>query len=153
MDLDSDVLLPLHQTSWHHTILFYELTGRRHHTSATPSSYLEFVRRSHHSTTSVCFDETSCARRGVKLALIHSPRSYIPGRKMAPIVFLEVSGVNRRKQRRRCVEALQKCPCPAACASLWRQPSLLAMTHMRWVHGQSGHQSTGYTQSVVPLCR
>ena len=28
-------------------------------------------------------------------------------------------------------------------------PVSLAMTHMRWVHGQGGHKSTGYTQSVV----
>ena len=28
----------------------------------------------------------------------------------------------------------------------------LAMTHMRWLHGQSGHESTGYTQSG-PQCR
>ena len=26
----------------------------------------------------------------------------------------------------------------------------LAITHMRWVHGQGGHESTGYTISVVP---
>ena len=29
-------------------------------------------------------------------------------------------------------------------------PVSLAMTHMRWVHGQGGHESTGYTFSVVP---
>ena len=29
-------------------------------------------------------------------------------------------------------------------------PVSLAMTHMRRLHGQSGHESTGYTQSVVP---
>ena len=28
-------------------------------------------------------------------------------------------------------------------------PVSLAMTHMRWLHGQSGHESTGYTRSVV----
>ena len=28
-------------------------------------------------------------------------------------------------------------------------PVSLAMTHMRWVHGQGGHESTGYTFSVV----
>ena len=33
------------------------------------------------------------------------------------------------------VEALECCPCPAACASRWRLPCPLAMTHMRWVHG------------------
>ena len=26
-------------------------------------------------------------------------------------------------------------------------PVSLAMTHMRWLHGQSGHESTGFTQS------
>ena len=29
-------------------------------------------------------------------------------------------------------------------------PVSLAMTHMRWLHGQSGHESTGYTRGVVP---
>ena len=28
-------------------------------------------------------------------------------------------------------------------------PVSLAMTHMRWLHGQSGHESTGCTRSVV----
>ena len=53
------------------------------------------------------------------------------------------------------------------CAATWRRlgkvhillhvrakgdsPVHLAMTHMRWSHGQSGQQSTGCTQSVV-LC-
>ena len=31
-------------------------------------------------------------------------------------------------------------------------PISLAMTHMRWLHGQSGHESTGDTQSG-PQCR
>ena len=30
-------------------------------------------------------------------------------------------------------------------------PVSLAMTHMRWAHGQSGHESTDYTLSVVHL--
>ena len=34
-------------------------------------------------------------------------------------------------------------------ASLWRQPSLLVMTHMRWRWCQSGHESTDYTLRVV----
>ena len=41
--------------------------------------------------------------------------------------------------------------CPAACASLWRLPSPLAMTHVRWWRGQSGHESTDYNECVV-LC-
>ena len=28
-------------------------------------------------------------------------------------------------------------------------PVSLAKTHMRWLHGRSGHESTGYTRSVV----
>ena len=40
---------------------------------------------------------------------------------------------------RRVVEAPKKLPCPAACASLWRLPGLLAMTHMRLSHGSRGH--------------
>ena len=44
------------------------------------------------------------------------------------------------------VEAQKKCPCLAACASLWRLPSLLAMTHMRLLHGQRGQQSTDYVK-------
>ena len=47
------------------------------------------------------------------------------------------------------VEAPQKCPCRAACASLWRQPSPLAMIHMRWRWSQSGHESTDCTHCVV----
>ena len=35
------------------------------------------------------------------------------------------------------------------CEPMETAQSLLAMTHMRWLHGQSGHESTGYTQSVV----
>ena len=31
-------------------------------------------------------------------------------------------------------------------------PVSLAMTHMQWLQGQSGHESTGYTQSG-PQCR
>ena len=31
-------------------------------------------------------------------------------------------------------------------------PVSLAMTRMRWLHGQSGHDSMGYTQSG-PQCR
>ena len=41
----------------------------------------------------------------------------------------------------------------SAWASQWRQPSLSAMTHMRWAHGQSGHESTDYTLRVVIFCR
>ena len=29
------------------------------------------------------------------------------------------------------------------------RPVSLAMTHMRWLRGQGGHESTGYTRSVV----
>ena len=49
------------------------------------------------------------------------------------------------------METPKEYPCHAACASQWRQPSLLAMTHMRWFRGQTGHESTSYTLSVV-LC-
>ena len=52
---------------------------------------------------------------------------------------------------RRDVEALQKCLCPAACAKQWRQPSLLAMTLMRWAHDQSGHEHGPHTQ-CDPMC-
>ena len=31
-------------------------------------------------------------------------------------------------------------------------PLSLATTHVRWLHGRSGHESTGYTQSG-PQCR
>ena len=57
------------------------------------------------------------------------------------------------------VEESKKCPCLAASASLWRLPSLLAMTHMRWCRGHSGHPSTERTlcgllcQWVVGLAR
>ena len=38
---------------------------------------------------------------------------------------------------RRDVEAPHRCPHPA-CASHWRQPSLLAITHVQLLHGQRG---------------
>ena len=38
-----------------------------------------------------------------------------------------------------------KCQCLAACAKQWRQLSLLAMTVMRWAHGQSGHEHGPHT--------
>ena len=57
--------------------------------------------------------------------------------------------VLERRELRLGVAAPEKCPRPAACASLLRQPSLLAMTHMLWRHGRSGHESTGYTESVL----
>ena len=65
--------------------------------------------------------------------------------------FSDVNGVSQRKR----------------CAWMWRRlrnahvllhvpakgdsPVSLAMTHMRWAHGQSGRESTDYTLSVVPL--
>ena len=59
--------------------------------------------------------------------------------------FQSVNGTRQKEAVRPDVEALQKCPCPPACASHWRPPSLPAMTHMRWEHGQSGHESTDCT--------
>ena len=64
-----------------------------------------------------------------------------------------MSGIQTEGSERLDVEAPKKCPCPAACASLWRHsPVSLAMTHMQWLRGQGGHESTDYTQSMVPLC-
>ena len=60
--------------------------------------------------------------------------------------FGDVNGLMQNEMERLDVEALKKYPCPAACASQRRQPSLTAMTHMRWLRG---HESTGYTRSVV----
>ena len=57
--------------------------------------------------------------------------------------FSEVNGKKTEGSERLDVEAPEKCPCPAACASLRRQ-------HLRWLHGQGGHKSTGCTPSVVP---
>ena len=38
--------------------------------------------------------------------------------------FSELNGIQTLGLERPDVEALEKYPCPAACASLWRQPSL-----------------------------
>ena len=45
------------------------------------------------------------------------------------------------------VEAPQKCPCLAACASPGRQPSLFGDDTCGGWPCQSGHESTGYTKS------
>ena len=58
--------------------------------------------------------------------------------------FFEVIGIQTLGSERLDVEALKKYPCPAACASLWRQPSLFGddthavSTRPRWAreHGQ-----------------
>ena len=55
-----------------------------------------------------------------------------------------VKAPTHRKQGRDIV-AFEAVPCLAACASLCGQPSLLAMTHMRWLYGQRGHESTDCT--------
>ena len=67
------------------------------------------------------------AKRNGKHALQHLPRTVAK-------FWIEVSDVKVLEQRelRLDVEALEKCPCPAACASPWRQPTLLAMTHTLW---------------------
>ena len=46
---------------------------------------------------------------------------------------------------------LEKCPCPAACASQWRQPRLLAMTHIRWATGAKVGTRARTTHVVWPL--
>ena len=63
-----------------------------------------------------------------------------------------MNGLKQEEKERLDVEARKKYPCPAACASLWRLPSLTAMTRMRWLHGQGGHESTDYTECGL-LCR
>ena len=71
--------------------------------------------------------------------------------KLSPIFCIVVFRRERCETKeavRKDAEAPWKCPCPA-CASQWRQQSLSAMTHMRWAHGQSGHESTDYTLHVV----
>ena len=67
--------------------------------------------------------------------------------------WIEVSARSQAKETvRPDVEESKKYPCLAACASLWRLPSFLAMTHMRWLRGQSGHPSTECTLCGL-LCR
>ena len=51
------------------------------------------------------------------------------------------------------VETQNTCPRLAACASLWRLPSPVAMTHVRWLHSQRGHESTDCAKERGPLCR
>ena len=72
------------------------------------------------------------AKRGGKHAFQHLPRT-IRGQTLAKF-WIEVSDVKVLEQRelRLDVEALETRPCPGACASPWRQPTLLARTHMRW---------------------
>ena len=66
------------------------------------------------------------------------------------VVFRREQCSNRGVGATRCGGATED-TCPAACASQRRQPSLLVMAHMRWLHGRSGHESTGFTLCVV-LC-
>ena len=39
------------------------------------------------------------------------------------------------------MEALEECPMSCCVCDQWRLPSLLAMTHMRWSHSQSGREN------------
>ena len=61
----------------------------------------------------------------------------------------------RLKTERLDVEAPEKYPCPCCMREpMETAPSRTAMdTRGGGLHGQSGHESTDYTQSVVPLCR
>ena len=71
--------------------------------------------------------------------------------KLSPIFSIVVFRRERCETKeavRKDAEAPWKSPCPA-CVSQWGQPSLSAMTHSRWAHGQSGHESTDYTLRVV----
>ena len=92
-----------------------------------------------------------------KLALKCVPNTVISGRKLVAIFldrgFGDVNGLTQIETERPDVEAPEKYPCPAACASPWRLPSRTAMTHVRWLHGQSGHESTDYTRECGPLWR
>ena len=58
-----------------------------------------------------------------------------------------MSGTQTDGLERLAVDAPWKNPCPAACANLWSVS--LAMTHMQRSHGQGGHESTGFSRSVV----
>ena len=67
--------------------------------------------------------------------------------------FSEVSGIQTEGSERLDVEALEKCPCPAACASLWRLPRLFGDdthavdTRPRWAREHGTHILRG------SLCR
>ena len=67
--------------------------------------------------------------------------------------FSEVSGIQTEGSERLDVEALEKCPCPAACASLWRLPRLFGDdthavdTRPRWAREHGIHILRG------SLCR
>ena len=95
----------------------------------------------------------SCvARRGGNHALEHSSPTTMSQMKLSPFLGSWCCDPNGVKQRERS-------------AQMWRHlrnvhvllhvraygdcPVSLAMTHMRWFHGRSGHESTGYTRSVV----
>ena len=59
-----------------------------------------------------------------------------------------MNGIQTLGSERLDVEALKKYQCPSVCASLWRQPSPCGVdTH---AVGQSGHERTDCTLSVVP---
>ena len=77
---------------------------------------------------------------------IHANDNCVSGERIA-ILSNEVSDVNDFKQRKRW--ALEKYPCLAACASRWRQPSLLANDTRPVVTWLSGHESMDNTQSVL----
>ena len=86
-------------------------------------------------------------RRSGKHALKHTfARGFVSG-KLSPFFGSRVGRLPARD-----AETLSPCPSPAACASLWRQPSSLAMTHMRWRWAQCGHESTDFTLLCGPRC-
>ena len=68
--------------------------------------------------------------------------------------FSDVNGVQKERTERPDVEALWKYPCPAACASRRRQPSLFGddthavVTRPKW-HGEHGPHRVWYFVLVV----
>ena len=94
----------------------------------------------------------SGAQRGGKHALQHAQMTTVfeGTYQFFGSWFSDVNGVKQRKWSASMVEPPKKYTCLAACASQGRLPSLLAMTHVRWLHCQGRRASTDSTQSVVP---
>ena len=71
----------------------------------------------------------------------HSRKTTVSFGPLQPIFQLSVFDelLEQRKRRAELWKRPKKGPSSAACANQWRQPSLLAMTHMRWPTEASEH--------------
>ena len=82
-------------------------------------------------------------------------------RQFLGLLFLDVNGIQTEGSERSGVEAPQRCLCPAACASTWRQPSLFsddthaAVTWPKWALEHGIHTEWSHMLRAWPIswCR